>query len=76
MSRLPRRTAREVVRALSRASFEVVRMRGSHIFLKHMDGRTTMVPVHSGDTIGPGLMTKIRRDVEMTPAEFARMLEA
>ena len=35
-----------------------------------------MVPVHSGDTIGPGLMTKIRRDVEMTPVEFARMLEA
>ena len=61
MSRLPRPTGAEVVRALGKAAFEVVRIKGSHHFLQHPDGRATVVPVHAGETIGPGLMSKIRR---------------
>ena len=35
------------------------RTRGSHVFLRHPDGRTTTVPIHSGETIGPGLLRAI-----------------
>lgn len=38
MSRLPKLTGEDVVRALSRGGFEVMRQRGSHLFLKHSDG--------------------------------------
>ena len=31
----------------------------------HGDGRATVVACHSGETIGPGLMSKILRDVEI-----------
>jgi predicted RNA binding protein YcfA (HicA-like mRNA interferase family) len=70
MSRLPRLTGKEVNRALVAAGFEVERIKGSHQFLRHKDGRVTIVPVHAGETIGPGLLAKILRDCEMTHEEF------
>ena len=48
MSRLPVLSAREVIRILDQVGFEVVRQRGSHVRLKHEDGRVVTVPVHSG----------------------------
>ena len=60
---------------LKKVGFVVERQRGSHVFLKHDDGRATVVPVHSGETIGPGLLSKILRDVEMTKDELLRILE-
>jgi predicted RNA binding protein YcfA (HicA-like mRNA interferase family) len=72
MTRLPRLRGKQIVRALQRLGFEVDRVRGSHVFLKHPDGRATSVPVHSGETIGPGLFRSILHDVEMSIEEFAR----
>ena len=66
MTRLPRLKGREIIRVLERAGFRTVRTKGSHTFLKHPDGRATVVPVHSGEIIGPGLMRAILRDVEMS----------
>lgn len=66
MSRLPRLKGKELVRLLEKAGFEIARTRGSHVFLKHADGRVTTVPVHSGEIIGPGLLRSILRDVELT----------
>jgi predicted RNA binding protein YcfA (HicA-like mRNA interferase family) len=61
-------------KALERAGFEVQRVRGSHAFLKHPDGRVTTVPVHSRETIGPGLLRSILRDVEMDVEAFSALL--
>lgn len=74
MTRLPRAKGREVVRALERAGFSIERTRGSHVFLKHPDGRVTSVPVHSGETLGPGLLRAILRDVEMSVEELVALL--
>jgi len=52
--------------------FQVIRTRGSHVFLGHEDGRVTTVPVHSGETIGPGLLRSILRDVEMSVEDLIR----
>jgi predicted RNA binding protein YcfA (HicA-like mRNA interferase family) len=51
MPKLPRLRAREVVAALRAVGFEVIRIKGSHHFLKHPDGRCTVVPVHAGEVI-------------------------
>ena len=75
MTRLPALTGKEIVSLLKKASFIVERQRGSHVFLKHTDGRTTVVSVHAGETIGPGLLSKILRDVEMTKDDFLKILE-
>ncbi len=75
MTRLPRLTGRRVVAALRKAGFEVIRIKGSHHFLTHPDGRCTSVPVHSGETIGPGLLSKILRDCEMAEPDFRALVE-
>lgn len=72
MTRLPRLKGREVISALQKSGFRVLRIKGSHHFLMHPDGRRTVVPVHSGEVIGPGLLTKILRDCELTAEEFNR----
>jgi predicted RNA binding protein YcfA (HicA-like mRNA interferase family) len=74
MSKLPALTGKEVVAALERAGFSVIRTRSSHNFLRHLDGRTTVVPVHAGETIGPGLMGKILRDCELNREAFTGLL--
>jgi predicted RNA binding protein YcfA (HicA-like mRNA interferase family) len=74
MPRLPRLRGREVIAALRRAGFEVLRAKGSHHFLRHPDGRRTVVPVHAGETIGPGLLSKILNDAELEVEEFVRWL--
>ena len=74
MSKLPALTGKEVVAALEGAGFSVIRIRSSHHFMRHPDGRTTVVPVHAGETIGPGLMSKILRDCELSRGEFASLL--
>lgn len=74
MARLPRLRGREVIAALRRAGFGVLRIKGSHHFLQHSDGRRTVVPVHAGETIGPGLLSKILKDADMETEEFAKWL--
>jgi predicted RNA binding protein YcfA (HicA-like mRNA interferase family) len=70
MPRLPRLRGREVIAALRRAGFVVLRVRGSQHFMQHSDGRRTVVPVHAGETIGPGLLNKILKDAEMEAEDF------
>ena len=74
MVRLPRLTGKQVIAALVQMQFEVVGVKGSHHFLRHPDGRVTVVPVHGGETIGPGLLLKILRDCELTREEFQPLL--
>ena len=70
MTRLPRLKGKEVIRALERAGFRIIRTKGSHTFLRHPDGRATVVPFHSSETIGPGLLRAILRDVEISVDEL------
>ena len=75
MSRLPVLSAREVIRILDQVGFEVVRQRGSHVRLKHEDGRVVTVPVHSGQDISRGLLRKILRDAELSPKDLEDLLK-
>ena len=74
MSRTPRVTGGELLAALAKDGFIVLRIRGSHHFLRQQDGRRTVVPVHSGETIGPGLLQKILRDCQMTSERLSDLL--
>ncbi len=74
MTKLPRLQGQERIVLLCKAGFEVIRIKGSHHFLQHPDGRCTVVPVHRGKAIGPGSMSKILRDCEMTRDDLAELL--
>ncbi len=70
MGRLPVLSSREVIAILNRMGFEEVRQRGSHKQFRHVDGRRTTVPFHSGRDISPLLLRQIIRDIGSTVEEF------
>jgi len=74
MSRIPRITGSDLIAALAKAGFRVLRIKGSHHFLRHEDGRSTVGPVHTGEILGPGLLHKILRDCQKTAAELLELL--
>jgi predicted RNA binding protein YcfA (HicA-like mRNA interferase family) len=65
---------KELIAALRRGGFAVIRIKGSHHFPRHRDGRTTVVPVHAGEVIGPGLMGQILADCELTVEKLQQLL--
>jgi predicted RNA binding protein YcfA (HicA-like mRNA interferase family) len=65
--------SKRVIQILKRLGFEKVRQRGSHVFFRHPDGRTTIVPIHKGEDIGRGLLQEIIRDTKLTREEFLKM---
>ncbi len=75
MPKLPRVRGRGLIAALKRADFEVIRVKGSHHFLRHPDGRCTVIPVHSGEVIGAGLLNKILNDIEFRDEDLLRILK-
>jgi predicted RNA binding protein YcfA (HicA-like mRNA interferase family) len=62
-------TPREVIAKLQRAGFEEVRQTGSHLFMRHSDGRLTFVAMHRGD-IPLGTMRKILKQANLTEEQF------
>jgi len=70
MSRFSAVTGAQLIRALRRFGFEVIRIKGSHHFLQHEDGRCTVAPVHRGETMGRGLLAQILRDCELSAEEL------
>jgi len=49
MSKLPLLTGGELIKILQKIGFNKIRQKGSHVFLRHPDGRTTVVPNHPGE---------------------------
>lgn len=70
MPKLPVLKPRQVIALLLARGFVVVRQRGSHVQLRHPDGRATTVPDHAGRDIAPVLLRKIARDVGLTADEL------
>jgi len=72
---LPVLKATEIIRALGHMGFRLLRKsKGSHWQYEHPDGRRTTIPVHKGRDIGPGLLRKILRDIEVDADDFRRWL--
>lgn len=73
MAKLPMLSAREFVKILKKMGFEQIRQEGGHIFLRHPDGRTTVVPNHPREDIDRGLLNKIvKKDLGITRKDFLK----
>lgn len=74
--RLPQLTAVELMKILERVGFSVLRQKGSPVFLRHEDGRTTVVPNHPGEKLDRGLLNKIlKKDVGISREEFGGLYD-
>ena len=66
--------ARTVIRALENIGFRQIRQKGSHLFMQHPDGRTTLIPIHPGEKIGKGMIRKIINDAELTRDTWFKLI--
>jgi predicted RNA binding protein YcfA (HicA-like mRNA interferase family) len=71
MPKLPVISGRDLIRALHRLGFIVVRQRGSHVFLQR-GSDTTVVPLH--DPLKKGTLRRILNQAEVTVEELVKVL--
>ena len=74
--RLPALKAQDVIRALQRCDFVIVRSKGSHQVLAHFrdTARFTIVPVHGGKDIPRPLVHSIIKQAGLTLEQFLEAL--
>ncbi len=73
--KLPVLTGKELIKILTQMGFESIRQESSHVFLRHPDGRATVVPIHAGEEIDRGLLNKIiKKDLKITREEFVKYM--
>jgi predicted RNA binding protein YcfA (HicA-like mRNA interferase family) len=68
--KLPALKSAEIIKIVEKKGFVKVRQSGSHAIYKHIDGRRTTIPVHSGKTIGKGLLKQIIKDTDISVDEL------
>ncbi|RJQ34959.1 addiction module toxin, HicA family [Candidatus Parcubacteria bacterium] len=76
MSKVPALHARQILRALEKAGFRIVRQRGSHVRLIHASDPTryATVPMHGGDVPRKNVAS-ILRQAKLSVDEFLQLLD-
>jgi predicted RNA binding protein YcfA (HicA-like mRNA interferase family) len=54
--------------------FAPIRQRGSHVFYKNSEGKTTAIPFHGGEDIGPKLLGKILKEINLSRKEYLKLI--
>jgi len=70
--RLPLLSGREVLAALNRMGFREIHRKGSHIKMKHPDGRKIVFPFH--DEVDRHTLKGALKDAEIDIEEFMKNL--
>jgi len=73
MTRLPSLRPKQVASALKRAGFKKTHQAGSHLRLKHADGREVVIPMHNKE-LKRGTLMAIVKQASFTADEFQKLL--
>jgi predicted RNA binding protein YcfA (HicA-like mRNA interferase family) len=76
MSKILLLPTKKVVKALENIGFEQLRQKGGHLFLRHPDGRATVVPMHPTEKIGRGMINKLIKYVKITRDEWIELIKS
>lgn len=73
---LPVISGKQLIKILEKHGFVVIRVKGSHHRMKHLDGRITTIPVHQDEDLPKGLLRKIiREDLKMDIDSFVGLIK-
>ncbi len=72
MPRLVPIKPKKLIKILLKLGFVRRDAQGSHVFFRHKDGRTTVIPIHAKE-VSKGLLRKILKDVELSRDEYDNM---
>ena len=74
MPKLPRLTAREIMRVLEKTGFELVRQSGSHMIYKNSEGKRVTVPFHASKVLHPKVPKSILLDADLSIEKLQELL--
>ena len=63
---------KDFVKILKKLGFLQRDAEGSHVFFKHTDGRTTVIPIHNRE-LSKGLLRKILNDIQLSVEEYEKL---
>jgi predicted RNA binding protein YcfA (HicA-like mRNA interferase family) len=63
---------KKLVKILAVLGFVERDAEGSHVFFKHSDGRTTVIPIHTNE-ISRGLLRKILNDIQLSLEDYEKL---
>jgi predicted RNA binding protein YcfA (HicA-like mRNA interferase family) len=70
--KLPILSGKEIIKVLSKIGFVPVRQRGSHVFMRHPDGRRTVVPMHK--EVNKSTLVDILSQTKLTKGDLLKLL--
>jgi predicted RNA binding protein YcfA (HicA-like mRNA interferase family) len=74
MNELPRLAAKDIIAALEKSGFVLVRQSGSHKIYKDEKGHRATVPFHGAKILHPKVLKSIMRDADITIEELKELL--
>jgi len=74
VAKLPRKiSGKDLLKVFDKLGFEVERQRGSHVFLRHPDGRRLTIPTY--DEMPVNLLVWILAEANISRDQFLRLIK-
>lgn len=73
MTRMIPISPKNLEKKIIKLGFRPIRQKGSHVFYRHPDSRTTTIPFHGNHDIGPVLLSKILKEIKISREEFNQL---
>lgn len=75
MPKIPIIKSQRLIKVLVKKGFTLQRIHGSHhVFIRHQNQLSVVVPVHKGRDLGRGITLSILKDAQITVEEFLELL--
>ena len=75
MPKLPRVSAKDLVRIFKKLDFEIITQRGSHIKMQDMNGRIVIIPNHKQIKLGT-LKNGIMNPLDISVEQLIKLLKS
>jgi len=75
VSKLPSISGKTAVKAFEKMGYRIIRTRGSHFRLHHINSKKNPLTIPNHKTLGRGLLRKLIRDAEITIEDFTELLK-
>lgn len=66
-------SGKDMCKIIEKLGFKKVHQVGSHIRYIHSDGRRTVVPVHSNEDLGKGLLSDILKQIKLSREDYENL---
>ena len=73
MATLPEIYSKDLVKVLLKQGFVITRQKGSHLRLKHADGRNTTIALHN-KSLPVGTLSAILRQIKLSKEDLKKLL--